>query len=263
CKTGFTLCSPKGATSTSAPQIGSSDFANLFNNLLSSSLPSSKRDVLPERDLSERATASLCCVTSLSCLTLANMALPFCYDRFTTNFLLPDGSYGTVATGSYTSSGGDTANLETGNYTLTNGQTGNIYSSNAAAKPNTATIVLPSQYTASGVGSAIPATALGGFVTLTYTTTLSASTVSATTVQPTTLPGSVVSSTIVSGQVISTSVGGSLVASTVSVTSTAILTVPASTVVGTTRVATTVAGAVSTVVTTSAVAAATTTKKSA
>ncbi|KAF4628826.1 hypothetical protein G7Y89_g9325 [Cudoniella acicularis] len=267
CQTGYTICSPAGATSSTTPQIGSADFANLFNDLLASSLPASRKRT------TSASTTSLCCAATTSCLTLANLALPFCYDPFTTNFALPDGSTGTVAFGTYTSSGGDTANLETGDYKLANGQTGNIYSNYPAAKPNTGTEVLPTQFTSSGVGSAIPVTALGGFVTLTYTTTLPASTIPATTVLPTTLPGSTVSTTEVLPETISTSISNSLVLSTLSITTTEVSTAPATTILGTTKVATTVAGLVSTVVTTSAVgsstasasasASASTTKKSA
>jgi hypothetical protein len=77
-------------------------------------------------------------------------------DKFTTNYALPDGSYGTINGGSYTDTGG-TANLITGNET--NG--GNIYANDPAAAPNTAMIDVSAQYTSSGVGSAIPVIDLG------------------------------------------------------------------------------------------------------
>ncbi|EHL02876.1 hypothetical protein M7I_0838 [Glarea lozoyensis 74030] len=92
CGTGYTICAPAGATSTTTPKIGSTEFQSLLSDIVGSSLPSFKRDTAD-------GTASLCCLTSLSCLTLSNLALPFCYDKFTTNFLLPDGSFGTVANG--------------------------------------------------------------------------------------------------------------------------------------------------------------------
>lgn len=86
CATGYTLCSPPGASTTVTPQIGDSAFPNLFADIVHSSLPASKRS------LSERQTASLCCIASLDCLTMSGLSLPFCYDRFTTNYFLPDGS---------------------------------------------------------------------------------------------------------------------------------------------------------------------------
>jgi hypothetical protein len=90
CASGFTICIPPGATSNSAPQIGTPAFQGLFEDILFSSLPSSiKRD-------SYSGTASLCCRTSLSCVLMVNLNIPFCYDKFTTNYFLPDGSYGTV-----------------------------------------------------------------------------------------------------------------------------------------------------------------------
>ena len=109
-------------------------------------------------------------------------------DKFTTNFFLPDNSYGTIVTGSYTPSEGGSVNLLSGNYTLVNGTSGNVYGSDSAAKPNTATLTIPTQYTASGVGSAIPASALGAEIT--YTTTILG-----TTIAPTTLPAETVTVT--------------------------------------------------------------------
>ncbi|RDL35868.1 Uncharacterized protein BP5553_06480 [Venustampulla echinocandica] len=254
CKKGYTLCAPAGASSTTAPQIGSPEFQNLLTDLISSSLP-------PSSSNAKRASASLCCVSTLSCLTLANLAIPFCYDRFTTNFLLPDNSFGTVASGQYSSNNGDQANLLSGDYTLANGQKGNIYADNPSAKPNTATLALPSQFTASGVGSAIPATALGGLVTLTYTTTLPGTTIPGTTVSPTTISESIISTTTVLPQTISTKVADSLVVSTVLDSSTIISTAAPTTIQGTTRGASTIPGAVTTVTTTQLAPAATTSKK--
>jgi hypothetical protein len=200
CADGFVICAPPGATSTATPQIGDAAFQNLFVDIVQSSLPPSKRS------LSDRAVASLCCNALLSCLTITALGLPMCYDKFTTNFFLPDGSYGTVVNGSYTSATGDTANLETGAYTLANGQTGNIYSSDPAAKPNTATLPIPSQFTASGIGSAVPITGLGSPVTLTYTTTLPASavppvTISASGSPPSVVPGTTLPASTVSARV--------------------------------------------------------------
>lgn len=102
-------------------------------------------------------------------------------DKFTTDFSLPDGSYGVIVDGNYTASDGSTANLLTGNYTLANGKTGNVYSS-PAEKPNTSTLTLPTPYTSAGVGSAIPASNLGAVVT--YTVTIPASTIQPTTILP-------------------------------------------------------------------------------
>ncbi|CAG8961065.1 hypothetical protein HYFRA_00002607 [Hymenoscyphus fraxineus] len=197
CQTGYTICSPSGATSSNTPSITSPQFPSLLQDLLASPLP----------PLNKRAdgTASLCCVSSLSCLTLANLAVPFCYDKFTTNFVLPDNSFGTIATGAYSSSNGDKANLLTGEYTLANGQQGNFYTSNSAAQPNTATLRLPAQFTGVGVGSAIPASELGAFRTLTFTTTLPGSTIPGTTISPTTVSGSTLSSLVTASSLTSLS----------------------------------------------------------
>ncbi|TVY18203.1 hypothetical protein LARI1_G003124 [Lachnellula arida] len=247
CPTGLSLCSPLGATNSHTPQIGSPDFENLYTDLLHSPLPPSKRS------RSEEGTASLCCITSLSCLAMPTLALPFCYDKFTTNFFLPDTSFGTLSLGTYTSRLGDFANLQTGDYTLTNGTKGNIYSDSPSAKPDFSTLVIPTQFTASGVGPVIPASALGGEVTITYVTTLPGSTVPATTIPPSTLSESVGTQTILYPETVSITVSGTAKQSEVAVTSFELSTSPATTIEGTTIKATTLPGVVTTVTTTTKV----------
>ena len=131
-------------------------------------------------------------------------------DNYTTNYFLPGGSYGQIHDGSYTSTDGSTANLLTGNYKLGDGSLGNIYGT-PATPPNTATLRLPTQYTASGTGSAIPVTALGQEIT--YTTTIPG----------TTIPPSVVSTRVST----TTATGGSTVGTVVAE---ALTTVPGTTV---------------------------------
>ncbi|PVH69216.1 hypothetical protein DL98DRAFT_626091 [Cadophora sp. DSE1049] len=247
CVEGYELCSPPGARLTNTPQIGSPEFQNLFVNIVQSSLPTNER---ADREVAA-SSASLCCNALLSCFVMSNTRIPFCYDKFTTNYFLPDGSYGTVVGGPYTSRNGDTANLETGEYTLADGEKGNIYPSGT---PDTATLPMPSQFTGTGVGSAVPASSLGREITVTYTTTLPGTTRLGTTVSPSTT-FSVVQETIL----LPTLVSGS----TIATTSISTLTVPV-TVQGTTVTGVTIAGAVTTVTTTEAatVLTAPTTKKS-
>jgi hypothetical protein len=246
CPTGLTLCSPPGATNTHTPQIGSPDFENLYVDLLHSALPPAKR-------ASVDGIASLCCISSLSCLTMANLALPFCYDKFTTNFFLPDTSFGTLNLGTYTTRSGDFASLQTGEYTLANGTHGNIYSNNPSAKPDTSTLPIPTQFTASGVGPVISASALGGEVTITYVTTLPGSSVPGTTVPASTLPGSVATETILYPQTIATTVSGTATQGIVASTFFELSTNSARTIQGTTMEGTTLPGAVTTVTTTTKV----------
>lgn len=251
CGTGFSLCAPAGATSIATPQIGSPDFPSLFVDLVSSSLPSSssKRGVL-----ARTTPSSLCCNALLSCLLMSNLALPFCYDKFTTNYRLPDGAAGTIVGGAYTSATGDTANLETGDFVLANGTTGNIYAANPALKPNTATLPMPSQFTASGVGSAVPASSLGFVVTTTYTTTLPGTTVLGTTVSASTLPGKVITETVLLPTTVSTQISSVQVLTVVAVTSYSQVMVQGSVVPGTTVLGTTVEPKVLVITTTQAVA---------
>lgn len=104
---------------------------------------------------------------------LAENTLNLVQDNYTTNYFLPGGSYGQIVSGNY-SSDGSVANLVNGDFTLVDGTSGNIYGS-SLSKPDTAALAIPTQYTASGSGSAIPVTALGQEIT--YTTTIPGTTV--------------------------------------------------------------------------------------
>lgn len=94
-------------------------------------------------------------------------------DHFTTNYFLPDGSYGNIFSGNYTSASGGTANLINGNFSLPTGEIGNIYSSVPSARPNTAALLVPTPWTSRGIGTAISASQVGQLVT--YITTISGS----------------------------------------------------------------------------------------
>lgn len=119
----------------------------------------------------------------MQCLVVQQVDVPFCYvcvgsadchasacsslsqDKFTTNFFLPDGSYGSIVLGDYTAPDGARANLLTGTYVLANGTSGNIYAENMDDKPDTATLPMPTPWTSEGVGGPIAASTLGGFQT--------------------------------------------------------------------------------------------------
>ncbi|MCJ1348411.1 hypothetical protein MMC31_006643 [Peltigera leucophlebia] len=174
CENNFSLCSPTGAASIDTPAVGTG-LSALYLNLVDSiqGVQNHKRAV----DLDHQI------------------------DRFTTNFLLPGGATGTIVTGNYTSPNGDAANLQSGTYTLADGTAGNIYGStpnSLSLKPDTATLSLPTQFTAAGVGTAIPLTALGKVVT--YTTVIPGTTVVPLTVPALTqVPSVVDGATVVPG----------------------------------------------------------------
>ncbi|KAI9737426.1 MAG: hypothetical protein M1834_009580 [Cirrosporium novae-zelandiae] len=197
CEAGYTKCSPSGAITTTAPDIGV-DLSWMYNELVYSIQGVKKRSDLGWELLDSRANVdqpSVCCVDDTDCLLLSRIDMPFCYDKFTTNYYLADGSYGSIITGNYNVTDGSVANLITGNYTLENGDTGNIYSDNVAQMPDTSTMAMPTPWTSSGVGSAIPVTALGAEIT--YTTTIPGTTIKASTASKQTIPASVVSGSTV------------------------------------------------------------------
>ena len=184
-------CKPQGATTSTPPPVGT-DLSSLYTDILSSI----KGISFEKRSVHERAEG-FSCHSSLDCVNVQNLNIPMCYDKFTTNFQFPDGSYGTVSEGTYTS-GGTNVNLVSGEYTE-GGQTANIYSNDEAEKPNTSTMSIPAVFTGTGVGAAIPITALGSIIV--YTTTVPAVTYSA----PTTVAETVKVATV-SGVEVSTTV---------------------------------------------------------
>ncbi|KAF2845203.1 hypothetical protein T440DRAFT_282492 [Plenodomus tracheiphilus IPT5] len=185
-------CQPQGATGTTPPAVGSG-LSSLYIDVLNS-----VRGInFNKRTFEVRAEQGFCCRQSLDCVNVQSLNIPMCYDKFTTNYAFPDGSYGSLTTGDY-SSGAATANLISGNYTNGN-ENGNIYESDPSARPNTSTLSVPPQYTGTGVGAAIPATELGSIIVYTTTlpgTTFTAATTLAETVRVATVSGVEVSTTI-------------------------------------------------------------------
>lgn len=182
-------CQPSGATGNDAPAIGS-DLSSLYVDVLNSVRGIS----FSKRDLTARAANSgFCCFASLNCVNVQSLNIPMCYDKFTTNFKFPDGSYGSLTTGDYVSNG-QSINLLSGDYSG-----GNIYSAAPQDKPNTSTLSVPAQYTETGVGGAIPASELGSIIV--YTTTIPGTTFTA----PTTIPGTIRAATV-NGVAVSSSI---------------------------------------------------------
>jgi len=172
-----------------SPNVGP-DMSSLYVDLLSSvaGIHFSKRELgtIDEAIIEKRGSPSMCCAQGTSCLNLQGFNVPMCYDKFTTDYILADGSYGTITNGEYSGADGSKVNLLTGNFTISNGQNGNIYSNNESAKPNTATLSIPPQWTATGVGSAIPITELASVAVVSGKTT-PISTIPATTVPASTI----------------------------------------------------------------------------
>jgi hypothetical protein len=246
CASGYSLCAPSGATSAAAPQIGDPVFESLFDDIILSSLPTSKRGT------ATGGTASLCCISSMSCLVMFNLAIPFCYDKFTTDYFLPDGSFGEIYGAKYISGSGDVANLLTGYYKLLNGTQGNIYSQNSSSKHDTATLPMPTQFTASGVGSAIPASVLGGEVKLTFTTILPGSTMPPTVIPPSTIPDTVTTMSIILPVTITRTVSNTVIIDISAINTVSIYTKAGTIVPGTTIPGSVVGPAVATITTTEA-----------
>lgn len=153
------LCNPSGATGSSPPSIGP-DLSSLYTDVLASvkdiHFKARSANSIEVRD------DGFCCAETLECVTVQNLDIPMCYDKFTTNFAFPDRSYGSLTTGNYIQ-GGAEANLFTGQYSK-DGSEGNIYAKDPEAKPNTATLSIPPQWLGNGAGSAIAPTAIVGSV---------------------------------------------------------------------------------------------------
>jgi hypothetical protein len=181
------------------PAVGS-DLSGLYNNILESVKGINFQKRTPSMDT--RATTGFCCPKSLNCVNVQSLNIPMCYDKFTTNFAFADKSFGSLTTGEYNSQG-STANLLTGNFSNPSGS-GNIYANDSQAKPNTATLSVPPQYTGTGVGGAVPASELGSIIV--YTTTIPGTTITG----PTTLPGTVRVATV-NGETLSTTVAPSTI----------------------------------------------------
>ncbi|EAS37529.1 uncharacterized protein CIMG_02883 [Coccidioides immitis RS] len=174
CASDYEPCFAKGADRGASPPSIGDDMVGLYTDLVASVEGYSlKRHVLSVADPSSQGIAagllqrrddergSLCCWSGMQCLLLKGRKISFCWDRFTTNFFFPDSSHGSITTGIYVTPSQDTVNLILGNYTLSSGERGNIYSSSPGSKPNLSTLHLPSQFTASGEGTAIPGSELG------------------------------------------------------------------------------------------------------
>ncbi|KAL9637711.1 MAG: hypothetical protein Q9164_002036 [Protoblastenia rupestris] len=171
CSENFNKCAPKGALSTNEPAVGTG-LAELYIDLVTS---------VSGPDIEAREIAAY-----------------LERDNYTTNYFLPGSSTGQIVSGIFNGPDGSAANLIDGTYTLKDGSAGNIYgSSDSPSKPDTATLPIPTQYTASGSGSAIPATALGQEVT--YTTTIPGTTIPPSTIsaQPMTATSVVNGSTLI------------------------------------------------------------------
>ncbi|OAP63359.1 hypothetical protein AYL99_02586 [Fonsecaea erecta] len=171
CGSGYDLCSPDGASTRDVPEIGPG-MARLYLCLIQTVDPqpapvhivSSDEHTAPAHRARD-PPGSLCCAATTQCLLVLSYNVPVCWDKFTTNYYLPDGSYGSITSGNYTTPNGDYANLITGTYRLANGQTGNIYQGDTLEEPNTSTLLMPTPWTSKGVGSAIPASDLGAQLT--------------------------------------------------------------------------------------------------
>ncbi|EXJ67506.1 uncharacterized protein A1O5_09519 [Cladophialophora psammophila CBS 110553] len=204
CSSGYRLCSPDGASTRDVPEIGPG-LARLYLNLIQTVNPQpAPVHIVPLGSGSAPAhraremPGSLCCAETTQCLLVLSYNVPLCWDKFTTDYYLPDGSYGSISSGNYTTPNGDHANLITGSYRLANGQSGNIYQEDTLEEPNTSTLAVPTPWTSKGVGSAIPASEVGSQASSNFTsmphlptlTTGSAASTSSNLATVTTLPGS-------------------------------------------------------------------------
>jgi len=155
-------CDPEGASDAGGPAL-EADLTSLYVDVLETVKDINFRKRSLYRNV-PRLIEDFCCQSNLDCVTVVNYNLAICYDKFTTHYAFPDGSWGSLTDGTYTTSEG-TADLINGNYTKTTGETGDIYAAAPEDKPNTATLSIPPQWTATGVGPALQPTEMATFVT--------------------------------------------------------------------------------------------------
>jgi len=199
CSSSFTLCQPSGATATGIPSTGP-ELAPLYNDLLDSvqgiHFKARSEDITGafavRHEMDERDSPSICCNDGTNCVNLQNFNVPMCYDKFTTNFRLANGASGTIDSGAYSGIDGSSANLKNGTYSAADKSTGNMYTGSGASQSPTDFAAIPSAFTGTGVGSAIPISALGIVQTLVVT-------IPEITVQATTFPGTTDLGTIETG----------------------------------------------------------------
>ncbi|KAK2809684.1 hypothetical protein FQN50_003528 [Emmonsiellopsis sp. PD_5] len=200
CREGYDMCMPKGSSLIpSDPNYFNTLYEDLINTINHSPKDGGKGSPPPvpakgQANILRESPSPLCCASGMQCLVLGRSKLSFCWDRFTTNFYLPSGVYGSVTTGILHVEN-TTWNLLTGEFTDKSGSKRNFYDEAHLPKPNTATMSMPQPWTSKGVGSAIPGSELGDRAT--YTTTIPG-----TTRDPITIPASTIASTTVSGSVI-------------------------------------------------------------
>lgn len=178
CAKGYELCVAEGSTGGLAPSMGDglvdmyTDLVNSINaakdkrSMAVQKLPTKKnvkRNDEESDDEEDDYVPDLCCKADagMQCLLLEGERISFCWDRFTTNYHFADGSYGNVVKGFYHTADGDVFNLINGSYTLDNGDEGNFYEEEDAPTPPTQSLDLPTPWTSSGVGTAIPGSELG------------------------------------------------------------------------------------------------------
>jgi hypothetical protein len=202
-------CNPSGASGTNPPSFGP-DLQSLYTDLLAS-VKDIKFQSRAVNSLNPRADG-FCCRETLDCVNVQSLNIPMCYDKFTTNYAFADGSYGSLTTGDYTQ-GSAQANLISGQYTK-DGQAGNIYAGDESAKPNTATLSIPPQYTGTGKGGPIPASELASVIVV--TTEIGGTTISGgpTTVPAWTTLGTTISAHTVTGTAPTTIEPATIVATT-------------------------------------------------
>jgi hypothetical protein len=78
-------CNPQGATGTEPPPIGP-EIDSLFLNVLQS-----VKDIRFDKRWEDQFIGenAFCCAENLDCLTVLNLNIPMCYDKFTTHYAFP------------------------------------------------------------------------------------------------------------------------------------------------------------------------------
>ncbi|KAF2747180.1 hypothetical protein M011DRAFT_477625 [Sporormia fimetaria CBS 119925] len=165
-------CRPELSITDKLPPVGE-ELDLLYQNALGSvqwaDIHFKKR---AENQVEERGQVPTVFCCQFDCLNLMYYNVAMCYDKYTTQFSFPDGSWGSLTTGEFVDNDGAYLRMFEGSYMDKDGKRGNVYDKNPEASPNLAILSIPPQWTGSSLppGREAPPTDIASLATTETTT---------------------------------------------------------------------------------------------